>query len=88
MPNDFVHEGRANLYATDEFQAKRRQIKKAIAARYAARLATAGPLRRLWLRFQMHRALQRRWRRMAPSPESLWAHEAGSHGSCPHRTLF
>jgi hypothetical protein len=41
----------------------RKEIEQQVRAKYAQRLATAGPLRRLWLRVKMYFEVERRLRR-------------------------
>lgn len=41
-------------------------IEKAVRAEYAAALASAGPLRRIWLQFRLRREIGRRVEKQAP----------------------
>jgi hypothetical protein len=65
----FVADG-ASRYVASESD---RERLRAIEARYAPKLAAAGLFRRWWLRLKLAFELSRERRRLAPSPESLYA---------------
>ena len=56
-------QARALAAAAPELAARRGAIKAAIEEKYAAELQRGGTLRRLWLRFCMHREIRREMRR-------------------------
>jgi hypothetical protein len=56
--NNIVADGAARIA-----EHLRNEIKQEVRAKYAERLATAGPLRRLWLRVKMYFEVERRLRR-------------------------
>jgi hypothetical protein len=68
----FVVDGPDNYAATDEYQTGQREVWQMIVARYAGRMAAAGPIRRLFLRYTIRREFKIEWEKIAPSKYSLW----------------
>ena len=68
----FVVDGPDNYAATDEYKAGQRELRQMIVARYADRMAAAGPIRRLLVRYAIRREFKIEWRKIAPSDYSLW----------------
>ncbi len=72
MKDSIVADGPLRFAESEEYQKRRRELKQALAARYASRLEAAGFLRRLLVRCQRHREFRRELRRISPSPQSCW----------------
>lgn len=72
MKNSIVADGPMRFAASKEYQARRSELQRTVAARYAAPLAKAGFFRRLFIRYLRHREFQRELRKITPSPQSLW----------------
>jgi hypothetical protein len=72
MRQGFVSDGRFRFERSEEFQSRCRELRCAVAIKYADKLSTAGPLRRLLVRFRMHQEYCHLVREISPSPQSLW----------------
>jgi hypothetical protein len=68
----FVPNGLARFQASESFQAQCREIRAQVRLQFCAQLANAGFFRRLFIRWQMHRAFQRAVAEITPSSQSLW----------------
>ena len=68
----FVVDGHDNYAVTNQYQAAQREVRQMVVARYADRMAAAGPIRRLFLRYAIRREFKIEWRKIAPSDYSLW----------------
>lgn len=79
MKNRIVADGPVRFATSKEYQARRRELQKTAAARYAAEFAEAGFFRRLFIRYLRHREFQRELRTITPSVQSVWF---GALGSC------
>ena len=80
--NSIVADGPLRLAASEEYQARRREVRQTVAARYAAQFADAGFFRRLFIRYMRFREYQRELRKITPSCQSCWfgtGRLAGSH---------
>lgn len=75
MKSGIVAGGRFRFYESDGFRKRLRELHETIEARYAGDLATAGFLRRVWLRWKMARELRRERKSIEPSPESLFGRD-------------
>jgi hypothetical protein len=56
--SSIIADGPTRLAATEAYQARRREVQRAVEARYAARLAKAGLLGRLFIVYLRHREFQ------------------------------
>ncbi len=72
MKTSIVADGPFRFARTVEHQKRRRELAQAIVAKYARQLAEADFFRAIWIRHRMRQELRREWRKMAPSPHSLW----------------
>lgn len=72
MSNAIVADGPMRFAKTEAYRARVRAVEQAVAARYATRLAEAGFLRRLLIRYMRYRELRRELTRITPSPLSCW----------------
>jgi hypothetical protein len=77
MKAHFVSDGESRLRGSREFQARLRELRESIRARYGAELAEAGFFRRLVLQWRIARAFRCERRKIEPSPSSLYGHENG-----------
>jgi hypothetical protein len=73
MESNIVADGESRLLQTPEFQARLRELRESVHARYAAKLSAAGFLRRLILRWQIAVEFRRERRKIEPSPYSLYS---------------
>jgi hypothetical protein len=62
-----------NWESTAEYGPRLRALRQSIETKYAARLATAGLLRRLLLRFRIHSEYHRERKKIIPSDQSLYS---------------
>lgn len=67
----FVIDGHERLTSTAEYRAESQKVIAEVRARYAEPLAAAGLFRRLALRLQMRREIDRRLAELAP-PDALY----------------
>ena len=77
MKAHIVSDGESRLRGSPEFQARLRELRESIRARYGAELAEAGFFRRLVLQWRIAREFRCERRKIEPSPSSLYSHENG-----------
>ena len=73
MKPRIVAGGKSRLLQTPEFQARLRELRESVHARYAVKLSEAGFLRRLILRWQIAVEFRRQRRKIEPSPSSHYS---------------
>ena len=73
MKSRIVADGARRLHESQAYQARLRELRESIRAKYAAELAEAGFLRRWILRWRMAAEFRRERRRIGPSPHALYA---------------
>jgi hypothetical protein len=73
IKSQFVADGESRLRQTPEFQARLRELRESICARYAAELSGAGLVRRLTIRMRIAIEFRRERRKIEPSPLSLYS---------------
>ncbi len=81
MKPHIVSDGASRLRSGPEFQARLRELRKSIHARYAAELAKAGFFRQMLLRWRMAAEFRRERRKIEPSLGSLYANRVVARGS-------
>ena len=67
MTDRFFPEGREQWEASPEYRQRRQEVIAAVRARYAPLIAGAGLVRRLWLRLQRRRAIERELETLSPT---------------------
>ena len=67
MIDRFFPEGREQWEASPEYRRRRQEAIAGVDARYAALLAGAGPVRRLWLHLERRRAIERELETLSPT---------------------
>ena len=77
MKPRFVEDGECRLRRSPEFQARLRELRASIRARYAAELAEAGFFRWFVLEYRMALEFRRERRKIEPSPGALYSSEIG-----------
>ncbi len=81
MKPQIVSDGASRLRSGPEFQARLRELRKSIDARYAAQLAKSGFFGRMLLRWRMAAEFRRERRKIEPSLGSLYANRIAARGS-------
>jgi hypothetical protein len=72
MNAHFVADGESRLRTSEGYQARERELRESICARYSEELSRAGFLRRCVLRAKMFIEHRRERRRMLPSRKALY----------------
>src|SRR4051794_3904346 len=72
MKHSIVADGPRRFAASEEYQARVRQLRQAVTAKYAVGFGRAGFFGRLFIRYLRHREFQQELRKITPSPQSCW----------------
>ena len=80
MKPHIVSDGAARLRSSPEFQARLRELRESIHARYSAELSQAGLLQRVLLRWRIAAEFRRERRKIEPSPGSLYTSRIVARG--------
>ena len=72
MKESFVSDGPLRFFLSEEYQARCRELRSKVAAKYATELLKAGFFHGLLVRSQMRKEYHRELQEITPSPYALW----------------